>query len=42
MLILAGTLAVVIGLCMIAKGIYEKEKKKDPNEEPLKDIEPIE
>ena len=42
MLVLAGTLAVVIGLCMIAKGVYEKEKKKDPDEEPLKDLESIE
>lgn len=40
MLVLVGTLAVVIGFCMIAAGIYEKEKE-EPKEEVLEDIEPI-
>jgi len=32
MLILAGTIAVIVGLCLIASGIYEKEKKEPPKE----------
>jgi len=37
MLILAGTIAVLIGLCLISAGIYRKEEKEKKTPEPNHD-----
>ena len=42
MLILIGTITIVIGCCMVAAGIYEGAKKKEPKEDVLEDLESVE
>ena len=37
MLVLVGTITIVIGCCMVAAGIYENAKKKEPEEEKTED-----
>lgn len=42
MLVLLGTITIVIGCCMVAAGIYEGAKKKEPKEDALKELEDAE
>jgi len=34
MLILAGTIVILVGICMVANGLYDKEKEKMQKEDP--------